>query len=101
MLFNRGRIVRSRFIFIILFVFCELLPVYFINFVLYKPKVDGKDEQVGLTWTLFFQLEEELSGVVEVVGMVSNKGALMATTYNILQQDKGVAFGKFHNMTDE
>ncbi|XP_058475442.1 replication protein A 14 kDa subunit [Solea solea] len=37
-------------------------------------------------------LEEELSGVVEVVGMVSNKGAIMATTYNIMREDKGIPF---------
>lgn len=40
------------------------------------------------------QLEEELSGVVEVVGMVSNKGAIMAATYNMLREDKGVLFGE-------
>ncbi|CAL8295594.1 unnamed protein product [Merluccius merluccius] len=37
-------------------------------------------------------LEEELSGVVEVVGMVSNKGVLMASAYTILNEEKGVAF---------
>ncbi|KAG7501079.1 replication protein A 14 kDa subunit [Solea senegalensis] len=37
-------------------------------------------------------LEEELSGVVEVIGMVSNKGAIMATTYNIMREDKGIPF---------
>ncbi|XP_026156230.1 replication protein A 14 kDa subunit [Mastacembelus armatus] len=37
-------------------------------------------------------LEEELSGVVEVIGMVSNKGTIMATTYNILREDKGIPF---------
>lgn len=26
--------------------------------------------------------------------MVSNKGAIMATTYNILREDKGIAFGR-------
>lgn len=39
------------------------------------------------------QLEEELSGVVEVVGMVSNKGVLMAATYNLLREDRGTSFG--------
>lgn len=39
------------------------------------------------------QLEEDLSGVVEVIGMVSNKGTLMAATYNMLREDKGVPFG--------
>lgn len=39
------------------------------------------------------QLGEELSGVVEVIGMVSNKGAIMATTYNMLREDKGITFG--------
>lgn len=42
-----------------------------------------------------FQLEEELSGVVEVIGMVSNKGAIMAYTYNMLREDKGIPFGGF------
>uniref|UniRef100_A0A3Q3QKP8 Replication protein A 14 kDa subunit n=1 Tax=Monopterus albus TaxID=43700 RepID=A0A3Q3QKP8_MONAL len=37
-------------------------------------------------------LDEELSGIVEVIGMVSNKGAIMATTYNILREDRGVPF---------
>uniref|UniRef100_G3N487 Replication protein A3 n=1 Tax=Gasterosteus aculeatus aculeatus TaxID=481459 RepID=G3N487_GASAC len=37
-------------------------------------------------------LEEELSGIVEVIGMVSNKGAIMATTYNVLREDKGILF---------
>merc|ERR1719369_6545 len=37
-------------------------------------------------------LEEELSGVVEVIGMVSNKGAIMASTYNMLREEKGIAF---------
>ncbi|XP_063041480.1 replication protein A 14 kDa subunit [Engraulis encrasicolus] len=33
-------------------------------------------------------LDEELSGVVEVVGMVSNKGTIMATAYQPLRDDK-------------
>ncbi|TKS89037.1 Replication protein A 14 kDa subunit [Collichthys lucidus] len=37
-------------------------------------------------------LEEELSGVVEIIGMVSNKGAIMASTYNMLREDKGIPF---------
>ncbi|XP_022062936.2 replication protein A 14 kDa subunit [Acanthochromis polyacanthus] len=37
-------------------------------------------------------LEEELSGIVEVIGMVSNKGAIMATTYDVLREDKGTPF---------
>ncbi|XP_041665624.1 replication protein A 14 kDa subunit [Cheilinus undulatus] len=37
-------------------------------------------------------LEEELTGVVEVIGMVSNKGVIMASTYNMLREDKGIAF---------
>ncbi|XP_072226956.1 replication protein A 14 kDa subunit [Leuresthes tenuis] len=37
-------------------------------------------------------LEEELSGVVEVIGMVSNKGVIMATAYNMLREDKGSLF---------
>lgn len=39
------------------------------------------------------QLEEELSGVVEVIGMVSNKGVIMAAAYNMLREDKGIPFG--------
>ncbi|XP_071400021.1 replication protein A 14 kDa subunit [Centroberyx affinis] len=37
-------------------------------------------------------LEEELSGIVEVLGVVSNKGAIMASSYNILRDDKGITF---------
>ena len=37
-------------------------------------------------------LEEELSGVVEVIGMVSNKGAIMATAYTLLREQKSTAF---------
>ncbi|XP_029370261.1 replication protein A 14 kDa subunit [Echeneis naucrates] len=37
-------------------------------------------------------LEEELSGVVEVIGMVSNKGGIMATAYNMFREDKGTLF---------
>lgn len=40
-----------------------------------------------------FQLEEELSGVVEIVGMVSNKGVIMSYTHNMLREDKGIPFG--------
>lgn len=40
-----------------------------------------------------FQLEEELSGVVEIIGTVSNKGVVMAYTYNMLREDKGIPFG--------
>uniref|UniRef100_A0A8D3ED88 Replication protein A3 n=1 Tax=Scophthalmus maximus TaxID=52904 RepID=A0A8D3ED88_SCOMX len=36
-------------------------------------------------------LEEEMSGVVEVIGMVSNKGGIMATTYNMLREEKGIS----------
>ncbi|XP_033831058.1 replication protein A 14 kDa subunit [Periophthalmus magnuspinnatus] len=37
-------------------------------------------------------LEEELSGVVEIIGMVSNKGVIMASVYNMLREDKGNTF---------
>lgn len=43
---------------------------------------------------LFSQLGEEMSGVVEVIGMVSNKGAIMASVYNVLREDKGINFGR-------
>ncbi|XP_061839303.2 replication protein A 14 kDa subunit [Nerophis lumbriciformis] len=35
-------------------------------------------------------LEEELCGIVEVLGMVSNKGAVMATTFKMLRDEKGL-----------
>lgn len=31
--------------------------------------------------------------MVEIIGMVSNKGAVMAHTYNMLREDKGIPFG--------
>uniref|UniRef100_A0AAY4EQJ2 Replication protein A 14 kDa subunit n=1 Tax=Denticeps clupeoides TaxID=299321 RepID=A0AAY4EQJ2_9TELE len=37
-------------------------------------------------------LEGELSGIVEVVGMVSNKGTVMASAYNAYRDDKGIPF---------
>ncbi|XP_062845382.1 replication protein A 14 kDa subunit [Trichomycterus rosablanca] len=37
-------------------------------------------------------LEEELSGIVEVVGMVSNKGTIMASSYTIFRDEKGISF---------
>lgn len=46
-----------------------------------------------MTW-LLLQLDEELSGVVEVVGMVSNNGTLMSSAYTILHEEKDIAFGK-------
>ncbi|XP_028317348.1 replication protein A 14 kDa subunit [Gouania willdenowi] len=49
---------------------------------------EGKSATVELSEPL----DEELSGVVEVIGMVSNRGAIMASFYNILPEDKGVAF---------
>ncbi|KAF6737916.1 Replication protein A 14 kDa subunit [Oryzias melastigma] len=52
--------------------------------------LDGEGKTV--TVELNEPLEEELSGVVEVVGMVSNKGVLMAATYNLLREDRGTSF---------
>ncbi|KAM9838337.1 replication protein A 14 kDa subunit isoform 1-T2 [Aulostomus maculatus] len=52
--------------------------------------VDGEGKTA--TVELNEPLEEELSGIVEVVGMVSNKGAIMAATYNLLREDKGASF---------
>ncbi|XP_022602368.1 replication protein A 14 kDa subunit [Seriola dumerili] len=49
---------------------------------------EGKSATVELNEPL----EEELSGVVEVIGMVSNKGGIMATTYHMLREDKGILF---------
>uniref|UniRef100_A0A4W5NV52 Replication protein A3 n=1 Tax=Hucho hucho TaxID=62062 RepID=A0A4W5NV52_9TELE len=49
---------------------------------------EGKSASVELNEPL----DEELSGVVEVVGVVSNKGAIMAYAYNMLREDKGIPF---------
>ncbi|XP_072303191.1 replication protein A 14 kDa subunit [Eucyclogobius newberryi] len=51
---------------------------------------DGEGKTV--TVELNDPLEEELSGVVEVIGMVSNKGVIMASMYNMLREDKGNLF---------
>ncbi|KAG9335659.1 hypothetical protein AGOR_G00044510 [Albula goreensis] len=45
---------------------------------------EGKAASVELSEPL----DEELSGVVEVIGMVSNKATIMATAYNIFREDK-------------
>ncbi|KAG7457505.1 hypothetical protein MATL_G00227880 [Megalops atlanticus] len=49
---------------------------------------EGKPASVELSEPL----DEELSGIVEVIGMVSNKATLMATTYSIYREDKGTLF---------
>uniref|UniRef100_A0A674DWB3 Replication protein A3 n=1 Tax=Salmo trutta TaxID=8032 RepID=A0A674DWB3_SALTR len=49
---------------------------------------EGKSASVELNEPL----DEELSGVVEVVGVVSNKGAIMASAYNMLREDQGIPF---------
>ncbi|XP_029975890.1 replication protein A 14 kDa subunit [Salarias fasciatus] len=51
---------------------------------------DGEGKRA--TVELSDPLEEELSGVVEVVGTVSAKGAILASCYTLLREDKGVAF---------
>ncbi|XP_034016682.1 replication protein A 14 kDa subunit [Thalassophryne amazonica] len=37
-------------------------------------------------------LDEELSGIVEVIGIVSNKGVLTATSYTMFREDRGIPF---------
>lgn len=49
---------------------------------------EGKTASVELNEPL----DEELSGIVEVIGMVSNKGTIMASAYNIMREDKGIQF---------
>ncbi|XP_028819277.1 replication protein A 14 kDa subunit [Denticeps clupeoides] len=49
---------------------------------------EGKTASVELNEPL----EGELSGIVEVVGMVSNKGTVMASAYNAYRDDKGIPF---------
>uniref|UniRef100_A0A668V3F4 Replication protein A3 n=1 Tax=Oreochromis aureus TaxID=47969 RepID=A0A668V3F4_OREAU len=51
---------------------------------------EGKSATVELNEPL----EEELSGIVEVIGMVSSKGVITSTTYNILREDKGIPFAR-------
>ena len=36
--------------------------------------------------------------MVEVIGMVTNKGALMGSAYTIFQEEKAVAFGLFYSL---
>ncbi|XP_062343206.1 replication protein A 14 kDa subunit [Osmerus eperlanus] len=49
---------------------------------------EGKTASVELNEPL----DEELSGIVEVVGMVSNKGTIMASLYTMYREDKGIPF---------
>ncbi|CAN9504150.1 unnamed protein product [Ophioblennius macclurei] len=51
---------------------------------------DGEGKTV--TVELGEPLEEELSGVVEAIGIVSTKGTILATDYTVLREDKGVSF---------
>uniref|UniRef100_A0A8C7FMV6 Replication protein A 14 kDa subunit n=1 Tax=Oncorhynchus kisutch TaxID=8019 RepID=A0A8C7FMV6_ONCKI len=57
----------------------------------------GRVEKVHPTGNSFSLSDGDgsLSGVVEVLGMVSNKGTIMASAYNILREDKGIPFGKY------
>ncbi|XP_023665518.1 replication protein A 14 kDa subunit isoform X2 [Paramormyrops kingsleyae] len=52
--------------------------------------IDGEGKKA--TVELNDPIDEELSGIVEVIGMVSNKAAIVATAYQILRDDKGTAF---------
>ncbi|XP_048848653.1 replication protein A 14 kDa subunit [Brienomyrus brachyistius] len=52
--------------------------------------IDGEGKKA--TVELNDPLDEELSGVVEVIGMVSNKATILATAYQLLRDDKGTAF---------
>uniref|UniRef100_A0A3Q0R493 Replication protein A3 n=1 Tax=Amphilophus citrinellus TaxID=61819 RepID=A0A3Q0R493_AMPCI len=82
---------------------CSMLSQYISRAVCFVGRVEkvhptGKTFTVsdgeGKTATIEMNepLEEELSGIVEVIGMVSNKGVIMSTTYHILQEDKGIPF---------
>ncbi|KAM9823895.1 replication protein A 14 kDa subunit [Neosynchiropus ocellatus] len=72
-------------------------PVCFVGRV-EKVNPNGKSFTVadGESRTVTVELNnphnEELGGIVEVVGTVSNKGLIMATTFSILQEAKGVPF---------
>nr|AAH71377.1 Zgc:56310 protein [Danio rerio] len=48
--------------------------------------VDGEGKSASVE--LNEPLDEELSGIVEIIGMVSNKGAIMATSYTQYREDK-------------
>ncbi|TNM92684.1 replication protein A 14 kDa subunit [Takifugu rubripes] len=52
--------------------------------------IDGEGKTA--TVDLNEPLAEELSGVVEIIGMVSNKGTIMASNYSILREDRGPSF---------
>ncbi|KAG9279594.1 replication protein A 14 kDa subunit [Astyanax mexicanus] len=49
---------------------------------------EGKTASVELNEPL----DEELSGIVEVIGMVSNKGTIMAAAYTMFREEKGISF---------
>ncbi|XP_030645311.1 replication protein A 14 kDa subunit [Chanos chanos] len=52
--------------------------------------LDGDEKMASVE--LHEPLDEELSGIVEVIGMVSNKGTIMASAYNAFREEKGIAF---------
>ncbi|XP_068615591.1 replication protein A 14 kDa subunit isoform X1 [Brachionichthys hirsutus] len=82
---------------------CALLARYVGKVVCFVGRVD-KVQPSGRSFTvtdgegkvaaveLSEPLEQELSGVVEIVGKVSSRGDIMATEGNILPLDKGVPF---------
>ncbi|XP_061698570.1 replication protein A 14 kDa subunit [Syngnathoides biaculeatus] len=51
---------------------------------------DGEGQCVSVE--LNDALEEELSGIVEVIGIVSNKGAIIASTFTMLREERGILF---------
>uniref|UniRef100_H3DLC8 Replication protein A3 n=1 Tax=Tetraodon nigroviridis TaxID=99883 RepID=H3DLC8_TETNG len=82
---------------------CSMLSQYINKPVCFVGRVDkvhpsGKTFSVndgeGKTATIELNdpLEEELSGVVEIIGMVSNKGVIMASSYSLLREDRGTLF---------
>uniref|UniRef100_A0A3Q3WSV9 Uncharacterized protein n=1 Tax=Mola mola TaxID=94237 RepID=A0A3Q3WSV9_MOLML len=82
---------------------CSMLSQYISKTVSFVGRID-KVHPTGKTFTisdgegkiatveLNEPLEEELSGLVEIIGMVSNKGTIMATTCNILRENRGIPF---------
>ncbi|CAL1584158.1 unnamed protein product [Knipowitschia caucasica] len=82
---------------------CSMLSQYINKAVCFVGKVEkvhpsgrtftvSDGEEKTATVELNDPLEEELSGVVEIIGLVSNKGVIMASLYNLLREDKGNTF---------
>uniref|UniRef100_A0A8C6LBS5 Replication protein A3 n=1 Tax=Nothobranchius furzeri TaxID=105023 RepID=A0A8C6LBS5_NOTFU len=70
---------------------CSMLSQHINRPVCFVGRV-GQVHPNGKTFTVSDGEGNTLSGIVEVLGVVSNKGCIMATMHNLLQENKAIPF---------